>query len=140
MFDDMMAAIEERAKYFGPMRDANAYAKVHGECNDTAEVWLRIDGGRVRKGSFMTDGCGYSKHCCATAVKLAEGMKTEDAAAMTQEQVLEATGPLPEDHRHCALLAANTVRQAIDNFQNATPKVPLSERLKQLLDKERGHA
>ncbi len=55
MFDDMMKTIESRAKRFGPMRDANA-------C------------GRIRKGSFMTDGCGWSKACCNMAAELAEGI------------------------------------------------------------------
>lgn len=135
MFDDAMKALESRAKRFGPMRDANGYGRIHGECNDTAEIWLRIDGGKIRKGSFMTDGCGYSRHCCNKAVELAEGMTPSDAAVLTQEQVLEATGPIPEDHQHCALLAANTIHKAVDNFLNPPPKQALSEILKEWLTK-----
>jgi nitrogen fixation NifU-like protein len=133
MFDDVIRAIEARAKRFGPMRDANAYAKNCGECNDTAEIWLRIDGGKIRKGSFMTDGCGYSKHCCNKAAELAEGMTPEQAAQMTQAQVLEATGLLPEDHQHCALLAANTIKLAISNFHEQPEKQTLRQKLQQVL-------
>ena len=136
MYEDAIAAIEARAKRFGPMRDANGYAKVHGECDDMVEIWLRIDGGKVRSGSFMSNGCGYSKHCCNTALQLAEGMKPAEALAMTQAQVLETTGPLPEDHEHCAKLAANTIVLAVENYLNPPPKVLLSEKLKKLLSRE----
>ena len=32
MFDDVMNKIESRARHFGPMRDANGYAKKLGDC------------------------------------------------------------------------------------------------------------
>ncbi|MDF7798660.1 iron-sulfur cluster assembly scaffold protein [Pontiellaceae bacterium B1224] len=140
MFEDALAAIEARAKRFGPMRDANGYAKVHGTCGDIVEIWLRIDGGKIRSGTFITNGCGFSKHCCNEAVQLAEGMTPDQAKAMTQAQVLEATGPLPEDHVHCALLAAHTVALAAENYLNPPEKISLSEQLKRLINRERPHA
>jgi nitrogen fixation NifU-like protein len=129
MFDDMMAAIEARPKNLGPMKDANGRAKIKGPCGDTVEVWLRIDGGRIRKATFMSDGCGYSQYCCSVATRLAEGMPTNQAAEMTQQQVLDAVGTLPEDHRHCALLAANTIKAAIADYRAAPSTASLWQRL-----------
>lgn len=140
MFDDMMAAIEARPKNFGRMRDASAHAKIKGPCGDTVEVWLRIDGGKIRKGSFMSDGCGYSQYCCSVAVKLAEGMRPEEAAELTQAQVLEATGSLPDDHTHCALLAANTIKLAIKNYRAQPAKVPLRQRIGRFFKKDQNNA
>jgi nitrogen fixation NifU-like protein len=140
MYDEFLAAIEERAKRFGPMRDANGHGKVHGTCGDTVDVWLRIDGGKIRKGSFMTDGCGFSRRCCLEAVLLAEGMTPDQAKAMTQEQVMEATGPLPEDHQHCAQLAADTVHLAVEHYLNPPEKVSLSQQLKKLIHRDRHNA
>lgn len=140
MHEDVMAAIEARSKRFGPMRDANGHAKILGECGDLVEVWLRIDGGKVRHGSFMTSGCGFSKHCCHTAVQLAEGMTPDEAMAMTQAQVLAATGPLPEDHEHCALLAADAIQLAVEHYLHPPEKIPLSQQLKRLLSREQPHA
>ncbi len=135
MFDNVMKTIESRPKNFGRMRDASTHASITGPCGDTVEVWLRIDAGKIRKGSFMSDGCGHSQYCCSDAVKLAEGMRPDEAAAMTQAQVLEAVGPIPEDHRHCALLAANAIRQAIENFYATPAKVPLGQQIKHLFKK-----
>jgi nitrogen fixation NifU-like protein len=117
MFDDMMAAIETRPKNFGPMRNASAHAKIKGPCGDTVEVWLDIGSNKIQQASFMTDGCAHSTHCCSEAVKLTEGMRLEEAAELTQAQVLEAAEAIPPDHQHCALLAANTIRKAIAEFQ-----------------------
>lgn len=139
MFDDIMAAIEARPKNFGPMRDANGHAKITGPCGDTVEVWLRIDGGKIRNGTFMSTGCAYSQYCCSTAVKLSEGMRPEEAAELTPAQVLEATGPVPEDHRHCALLAANTIKESIENHYAAPSKITFGQRVRKLFSKELGH-
>jgi len=133
MLDDLTAHIEARPKNFGSMRDASAHGKITGPCGDTVEMWLRIDGGRIRKASFMSDGCGYSVHCSSIAAKLAEGLRPEEAEKLTQAQVLEATGSIPDDHRHCALLAANTIREAIDNFRTEPAEPPLLQRLKSWL-------
>ena len=125
-----MDAIESRPKNFGPMRDASAHATVKGPCGDTVEVWLRIDGGKIRRGSYMSDGCGYSNHCCSVAVKLAEGMRPEEAVVMPPELVLDAIGDIPPDHRHCALLAVNTIRAAIESYYARPEKITFGQRLR----------
>ncbi len=130
MLNHLISVVEARPKNCGPMKDASTHARIKGPCGDTVQVWLRIDGGRIQKGSFMTDGCASSAHCCSVAVKLAEGMKPEDAAQLTQAQVLAAAGPVPADHQHCALLAANTIKAAINVYHNPTPKPSLWQRIK----------
>lgn len=131
----VMDAFESRPNNFGPMRDASTHARVTGPCGDTVDVWLRIDAGKIRKGSFMSDGCGYSVHCCSTAVQLAVGMRPEDAAHMTREQVLEAAGPIPPDHRHCALLAANTIRETINHFHALPEKETFRQKLRRIFQR-----
>lgn len=130
MFDAMMAAIDARPKNLGPMRGASAHAKIKGPCGDTVEVWLDIGSNTIQRATFMSDGCAYSVHCCSVAAKLSEGMQLEAAAKLTQEQVLAATGPVPENHRHCALLAANTIKKAIAAYHETPCKGSILQRLK----------
>jgi nitrogen fixation NifU-like protein len=132
MFDDMMAGLEARPKNFGPMRGASAHAKIKGPCGDTVEVWLDISSDKIQQATFMTDGCRYSVHCCSVAVKLAEGMRLEEAAQMTQAQVLDAAGSIPPDHRHCALLAVNTIHDAVEEFRANPGKATLGQKLRRL--------
>ena len=72
MFDEQMTKIDERPDNFGVMKDASSHAKYKGPCGDTAEVWLRIDGGKIRKATYMSDGCGYSNACCSAAATVVQ--------------------------------------------------------------------
>jgi len=130
MFDELMEKIDARPENFGAMKDASAHAKIKGPCGDTVEVWLRIDGGKIRKASFMTDGCAHSALCCGTAVRMTEGMPPEAAEEISQEEILAAVGPVPEDHRHCALLAANTIKKTLENYSRLPAKRSLKQKFK----------
>jgi Mrp family chromosome partitioning ATPase len=48
---------------------------------------------------------------------LAEGMSVDEASNLSQDDVLEAVGGLSEESRHCALLAANTIKAAVADFR-----------------------
>lgn len=140
MFDDMMIAIEARPKNFGSMRNASTHAKVTGPCGDTVEVWLVIGNNIIQQAAFISDGCGFSVQCCSTAIRLSEGLRLDEIDALTQAEVLDATGPVPEDHRHCALLAVNTIKQAIQNYYSEPAKIRLRKRIRQFFNKEQTHA
>jgi len=132
MLDELMEKIDARPENFGAMKDASAHAKIKGPCGDTVEVWLRIDGGKIRKASFMSDGCAHSAMCCGTAVRITEGMPPEAAEEISQEEILKAVGPVPEDHQHCALLAANTIKKAITDYYEKPAKQSLKHKFKQI--------
>jgi len=47
---------------------------------------------------------------------LADGRTVREAMQITQEAILEYLGGLPDDHQHCALLAANTLHKALKAY------------------------
>jgi len=132
--------VEAHSKNFGAMRHASAYAKITGPCGDTVEVWLDIGSNKIQKATFVSDGCGFSIQCCSTATRLSEGLRLDEIDALTQAEVLDALGSIPDDHRHCALLAVNTIKLAIKNHHAEPSKIPLRKRIRQLFGKERDHA
>jgi Mrp family chromosome partitioning ATPase len=81
------------------------------------EFWIAVQDGRIAGATFTTDGCGHSIVSGSAAARLAEGRAVETAAAISQAQVLDAAGGLPEESRHCALLAANVLRAAIADWR-----------------------
>lgn len=111
----------------GPLEDADGHARVTGPCGDTMEFWLTVRNGRVEKIAFTTDGCGSSLACGSMATCLARGRSVADASAVTQADILEALGGLPEDTRHCALLAANVLRAACEDFSSKSITEPGKE-------------
>jgi len=70
--------------------------------------------------------------CCGTAVRITEGMPPEAAEEISQEEILKAVGPVPEDHQHCALLAANTIKKAITDYYEKPAKQSLKHKFKQI--------
>jgi nitrogen fixation NifU-like protein len=74
--------------------NANAHVRYTGPCDDTMEIWLRLKRDTVAKATFDTDGC--------------------DAAVACGSAVTLLLGGLPEAFEHCALLAATTLRMALD--------------------------
>jgi nitrogen fixation NifU-like protein len=48
--------------------------------------------------------------------ELAREKAIADALKITQQDVLDALGGLPEDSVHCALLAANTLKEAVRDY------------------------
>jgi len=100
----------------GPLDTFNGHAKVTGPCGDTMEFWLLADQNKIQKVSFTTDGCDPSLASGSMTTCLAEGKTLEEAKAIGQKTVLDALGGLPEDHQHCALLAANSLGAACDDY------------------------
>jgi nitrogen fixation NifU-like protein len=80
------------------------------------EFWLLIRDGGVEEVRFTTDGCGWSRACGSMATCLAEGKSIGDAAAIGQQDILRDLGGLPPEVEHCALLAANTLQAACDDY------------------------
>jgi len=101
---------------FGSFPGATSSARVTGPCGETMEIYLMIDGDKITDGSFFTDGCGPSMACGTVAVMLALGKNLDDAAMIEADTLLGIIDNLPEDHLHCASLAAATMQTAIHNY------------------------
>jgi nitrogen fixation NifU-like protein len=104
---------------FGPLKGANANARITGPCGDTMEFWLAIRDNRIRRATFTTDGCVASIASGSAAARLAEGKTVAEALCLTPQQVEAAVGNLPPDHKHCPVLALNTLRAAIQGHRDS---------------------
>jgi nitrogen fixation NifU-like protein len=112
------AAIEHgmNPRNVGDMKDADGFARMTGPCGDTMSIWLRISGNKVVDASFLTDGCGTSRASGSMATEMAKGKSISEAEAISQQDILVALGGLPGESEHCALLAANTLKESIKDF------------------------
>lgn len=112
------AAVEHsmNPRNMGEIADADGFAKVTGPCGDTMQLWLKLKGEAILEASFLTDGCGTSIASGSMVTELAKGKKISHAQKISQEDVLNALGGLPEESEHCALLAADTLKAAIRDY------------------------
>jgi nitrogen fixation NifU-like protein len=100
----------------GEMPAHDGLGKLIGSCGDTMQIYLKVKDSRVANASFWTDGCGPSIASGSMVTELAKGKTVPEAQKITQQDVLDALGGLPEESLHCALLAANTLKQAIKDY------------------------
>ncbi|MBW2038180.1 MAG: iron-sulfur cluster assembly scaffold protein [Deltaproteobacteria bacterium] len=100
----------------GDMEDADGFARVTGTCGDTMEIWIRAKNGSVVDATFMTDGCGTSIASGSMVTEMVKGKSISEARKISQQDVLSALGGLPEESQHCALLAADTLKEAIRDY------------------------
>ena len=100
----------------GRIEDADGFTSLTGPCGDTMEIWLRVRSGTIDDVAFWTDGCGTSIAAGSMVTELARGKAVTEALRVTEQDVLNALGGLPEESTHCALLAANTLREALRDY------------------------
>jgi nitrogen fixation NifU-like protein len=115
----------------GKIRNADGFAKIKGPCGDTMQISFKVKDHRISKIRFMTDGCASSIAAGSMATELAQGNKLEEAAEISQQMILEGLDGLPEESVHCALLASNTLKQAIKNYFDSKKSNPAKQRYKE---------
>jgi nitrogen fixation NifU-like protein len=100
----------------GSFPDADGYAQITGPCGDTMEIWLKVNGNIIVKAGFTTDGCGTTIASGSMVTDMAKDRSLTEAQRIGQQDVLDALGGLPKESEHCALLAANTLREAVRDY------------------------
>ncbi len=100
---------------YGPLENADGHARITGPCGDTMEIFVKVDGERIAQAGFLTDGCMTTIVAGSMMVELATDKRISQAMALTQADVLDALGGLPTENEHCALLAANALRGALED-------------------------
>jgi len=123
VLDDMRQTYSEKTidhflspRNLGQIAAPDGFGRVVGGCGDTMEIYLKVKADRVEKASFWTDGCGPSIASGSTVTELAIGKNVLEAQKISQQDVLDALDGLPEESLHCALLAANTLKEAIKDY------------------------
>jgi nitrogen fixation NifU-like protein len=109
--------IEESSNpsHMARMQEPDAWGIVRGCCGDTMEIYLRLDKARIVEATFMTDGRESAVASGSMLTKIVQGMSLEEASRVQPEDLIAALGGLPPAKTHCASLAVNALRKAIDS-------------------------
>ncbi len=122
-FEDARAAFGEKGfdrwrhpQFHGPIADADSHACIRGGCGDSMEIFLKFEDNRVKKASYVTDGCGSSALCGSFTAELAHGRNPEELFELGFEDVLKTIGTFPKKDEHCAKLAILTLHEAVNRY------------------------
>ena len=100
----------------GVLSDEDGYARITGPCGDAMEMWIKEQQGSIVRANFMTDGCGTSIASGSMATVLATGKTLAEAQQINQQTILEDLNWLFAESQHCALVAANTLKAAVQDY------------------------
>ena len=127
MNDDLETKIQaamQNPQNIGEMSDADAVGTVGSEnCGDMLRMWVKFkeENGRkiIDKATFQTFGCQTAIAVASVATELIRGKTSEEAIAMSGEELAAPLGSLPPMKIHCAQLVEGALKNALSGAPSA---------------------
>lgn len=88
-------------------------------CGDITRVFVKVnDQGIIEDIKFRTFGCGAAIASSSMLTEMVKGKHVDEALKVTDIDVADKLGGLPEQKLHCSNLAADALRAAIKDYQS----------------------
>jgi len=87
-------------------------------CGDTTFIYLDVEEGLIKDIKFKTFGCAAAIASSSVLTEMAKGLTLEEAKKITNAQLVDALGGLPELKIHCSVLAADALHAAIADYES----------------------
>jgi len=101
----------------GTMPDADAVGSSGDpRCGDALTLYIKVKDNVISEISFLVFGCGAAIATSSMTTVLVKGKTLEEAYQLTDEDITNALGGLPEHKLHCSILGANALKQAVENY------------------------
>lgn len=101
----------------GVITDANGEGTFgDAGCGDFLEIYIRVKDNIIEDISFLVYGCPASVATSSMTTVLAKGKTLEEALKITEEDIIQALGGLPEYKKHCSNLGVQALRSAIEDY------------------------
>lgn len=101
----------------GTMPDADAVGSSGDpRCGDALTLYIKVKDDVITEISFLVFGCVAAIATSSMTTVLAKGKTLEEASRLTDEDITNALGGLPEHKLHCSVLGADALKNAIENY------------------------
>ncbi len=113
---------EAKDHFFHP-RNAGKIDDADGEghcgnpdCGDYLVIYIKVRNSIIIDSCFLVYGCAAAIATSSMTTELAKGKSLEEAFKISDQDVLNALGGLPEKKIHCSLLGPTALKDAISNY------------------------
>jgi nitrogen fixation protein NifU and related proteins len=116
-YSDRVVAHFRDPRNVGDIPDADGVGETGDpNCGDFLRVTIKVEDQVVKNVKFQIRGCPASIACASAMTELAIGRHIDDAMFITDEEIIEVLGGLPEHKVHCSALGASGLAHAIMNY------------------------
>ena len=87
------------------------------ECGDQLYLWIKVERDKIIDIKFKLFGCPGAIATSSMMTLIAKGKSIKEAKKITDDDIIENLGGIPENKKHCSLLGVLALQDAIRKYE-----------------------